>query len=61
VTRDVALPGLLEIRIRTGSDDAEEGRRRKVTTNGDDLELVYDKVNQTWACVSREWTSRKAR
>jgi uncharacterized protein YjiK len=38
---------VVEIRIGASSDDAEEGRRTHVATSGDDLELVYDKVNQT--------------
>ncbi len=38
---------VVQIRIGASSDDAEEGSRSRVVTSSDDLELVFDKVNQT--------------
>lgn len=47
VTVTVNPPGLVQVRVATGPDDGEESNVGKVVLNSTDLELVFDKVNQT--------------
>jgi uncharacterized protein YjiK len=66
VTVTVNPPGLVQARVATGADDAEESDVGKVSLTSSDLELVFDKVNQTvglrfnWVTIPRGATITRA-
>ena len=47
ITMQAASGAVVDRRIAAGSDDAEEASGGKVSVTGSDLELVYDRSNQT--------------
>ncbi len=47
ITVNSAVPDILEVRVDSSADDAEEHGAGRVALNSSDLELVFDKDNQT--------------